>query len=77
MDWGRSYWKKKRPSSAFSTSGTGRNGASVSRTTIGPAPGPPPPCGVLNVLCVLKWTMSKPMSPGRLTPSTALALAPS
>ena len=77
MDWGRSYWKKKRPSSPFSTSGTGRNGASESRTTMGPAPGPPPPCGVLKVLCVLKWTMSKPMSPGRLTPSTALALAPS
>src|SRR5205823_11134821 len=28
----------------------------------GPAPGPPPPCGVENVLCRLRWTTSKPMS---------------
>ena len=27
-------------------------------TPTGPDPGPPPPCGVLNVLCRLKWTMS-------------------
>ena len=37
-----------------------------SETAIGPAPGPPPPCGCVNVLCRLKWTMSKPMSPGRV-----------
>ena len=35
-----------------------------SETAIGPAPGPPPPCGCVNVLCRLKCTMSKPMSPG-------------
>ena len=43
----------------------------------GPAPGPPPPWGVEKVLCRLKWTMSKPMSPGREMPKIALALAPS
>ena len=40
-------------------------------------PGPPPPCGVENDLWVLKWTMSKPMSPGRDTPITAFRFAPS
>ena len=35
-----------------------------SDTAIGPAPGPPPPCGCVKVLCRLKWTMSKPVSPG-------------
>ena len=34
-------------------------------TAIGPAPGPPPPCGPLNVLCGLKCIMSAPKSPGR------------
>ena len=32
---------------------------------MGPAPGPPPPCGPLNVLCGLKCIMSAPKSPGR------------
>ena len=49
----------------------------ASETAIGPAPGPPPPCGWLNDLCRLTWTMSKPMSPGRDWPITALRLAPS
>ena len=48
-----------------------------SDTAIGPAPGPPPPCGWVNVLCRLKCTMSKPMSPGRARPMTALRFAPS
>ena len=48
-----------------------------SDTAIGPAPGPPPPWGWVNVLCRLKWTMSKPMSPGREMPMTALRFAPS
>ncbi len=30
----------------------------------GPSPGPPPPWGWVKDLCRLKWTMSKPMSPG-------------
>ena len=59
------------------TAGTGRNGSSMSRTAIGPPPGPPPPCGCENVLWRLMWTMSKPMSPGREIPQTALRFAPS
>ena len=42
-----------------------------------PGPGPPPPCGVANVLCVLMWTMSNPMSPGRQRPRIAFRFAPS
>ena len=59
----------KRGPAPFSDSirsirGTGRNGSIRSETAIGPAPGPPPPCGWLNDLWRLTWTMSKPMSPG-------------
>ena len=45
-----------------------------SETAIGPEPGPPPPWGCVNDLCRLKWTMSKPMSPGREMPMTALSV---
>ena len=48
-----------------------------SETAIGPEPGPPPPWGWVKDLCRLKCTMSKPMSPGREMPITALRLAPS
>ena len=48
-----------------------------SDTAIGPDPGPPPPWGWVKDLCRLKCTMSKPMSPGRERPMTALRLAPS
>ena len=48
-----------------------------SETAIGPAPGPPPPCGWENDLCRLTWTMSKPMSPGREWPMIAFRFAPS
>ena len=41
------------PSSNATGSGPGRNGASSSVTQTGPEPGPPPPCGVENVLCRL------------------------
>ncbi len=40
------------PASCFTT-GFGRKGARCSFTPIGPLPGPPPPCGWLNVLCRL------------------------
>ena len=33
-------------------------------TPIGPAPGPPPPCGVENVLCRLNCMTSAPMCAG-------------
>ena len=48
-----------------------------SETAIGPAPGPPPPCGWENDLWRLRWTMSNPMSPGRERPMIAFRLAPS
>ena len=46
------------------TWGRGRKGSIRSETAIGPAPGPPPPWGWLKDLWRLRWTMSKPMSPG-------------
>ena len=51
--------------------------ASCWRTAIGPAPGPPPPCGPVNVLWTLKCIMSAPKSPGRVMPRMAFMLAPS
>ncbi len=64
-------------SPSFTTCGSGRNGASAAFTPTGPEPGPPPPCGVAKVLCRLNCMTSKPMSPGRATPSRAFMLAPS
>src|SRR5450631_3398336 len=59
------------------TTGDGRNGTSAWATPTGPAPAPPPPCGIENVLCRLRCMRSKPMSPGRELPISALAFAPS
>src|SRR5947209_15005294 len=61
----------------FSTVGVGRYGSSFDTTPTTPDPGPPPPCGVVKVLCRLKWQTSKPRSPGRVMPRIALRLAPS
>ena len=33
----------------------GRYGARCDRTPTGPTPGPPPPCGMQNVLCRFRW----------------------
>jgi len=57
--------------------GTGRNGSSAFFTATGPAPGPPPPWGVENVLCRLRCMASTPKSPGRAMPTSAFMLAPS
>ena len=57
--------------------GAGRNGARCAATQMGPMPGPPPPCGMQNVLCRLMWQTSAPMSPGRQRPTCAFRLAPS
>jgi hypothetical protein len=55
----------------------GRNGTRWRATPIGPMPGPPPPCGMQNVLCRFKWQTSAPKSPGRATPTIAFMFAPS
>src|SRR3546814_19341864 len=53
----------------------GRYGARCDRTATGPTPGPPPPCGMQNVLCRLRCDPSPPNSPGLASPSRALKLA--
>src|SRR5436190_23706578 len=55
----------------------GRYGARCPRTATGPTPGPPPPCGMQNVLCRLRWDTSAPNRPGLASPTSALRLAPS
>src|SRR5476651_1902360 len=55
----------------------GRNGARCALTPIGPMPGPPPPCGMENVLCRLRWQTSAPISAGLVKPTCAFILAPS
>src|SRR5207237_7745224 len=55
----------------------GRNGARCARTATGPTPGPPPPCGMQNVLCRFRCDTSAPNRPGLANPSSALRLAPS
>src|SRR5437764_15311589 len=55
----------------------GRYGARCARTATGPTPGPPPPCGMQNVLCRLRCETSAPNSPGWASPTSALRLAPS
>ena len=54
---------ERHPPSA-TTYGTGMNGASAADSATGPAPGPPPPCGVEKVLCRLMCMASTPRSPG-------------
>ena len=55
----------------------GRKGARWAATPIGPMPGPPPPCGMQNVLWRLRWQTSAPMKPGEVSPTCAFILAPS
>ena len=45
----------------------GRNGARCARTATGPTPGPPPPCGMQNVLCRFRWRHvgAEPARPGQ------------
>ena len=42
------------------TGWVGRYGARCSATAIGPMPGPPPPCGMENVLWRFRWQTSAP-----------------
>src|SRR6185437_4670749 len=55
----------------------GRNGARWAFAATGPTPGPPPPCGMQNVLCRFRWDTSPPRSAGDATPARAFRLAPS
>jgi hypothetical protein len=47
----------------------GRYGAKCFCTPIGPMPGPPPPCGMQNVLWRLRWQTSAPIKPGLVRPT--------
>src|SRR5439155_3120702 len=58
-------------SPARATTGPGKYGANSAFTHTGPAPGPPPPCGVENVLCGFRWATAKPTSPNRGRPRKA------
>ena len=42
-----------------------------------PDPGPPPPCGMQNVLCRFRWHTSAPIVAGEVSPTCAFMLAPS
>src|SRR3982751_6618400 len=55
----------------------GRNGARWARTAAGPTPGPPPPCGMQNVLCRFRCDTSAPNRPGLAKPTSAFRFAPS
>src|ERR1039457_4831358 len=55
----------------------GRKAARGARTATGPPPGPPPPCGVQNVLCRFRCETPAPNLPGLASPTRALRLAPS
>ena len=55
----------------------GRNGARWAATPMGPMPGPPPPCGIANVLCRLRWQTSAPIEAGLVSPTCAFMFAPS
>src|SRR5678816_1961325 len=62
---------------APSTRWPGRNGARCALHATGPTPGPPPPCGMQNVLCRLRCETSAPKCPGAARPTSALRFAPS
>src|SRR2546426_9226439 len=59
------------------TGWSGRKGARWGATQIGPIPGPPPPCGMQNVLWRFRWHTSAPMSAGRQRPTLAVLVAAS
>ena len=59
---------------AMARAGTARD---ARRRATGPTPGPPPPCGMQNVLCRFRCETSAPNSPGAARPTSAFRLAPS
>src|ERR1700731_3155460 len=58
------------------TPAPGRNAARWARAATGPTPGPPPPCGMQNVLCRFRCDTSAPNQPGRASPTRAFGLPP-
>src|SRR5438128_11866922 len=64
-------------SPARATTGPGTYGANSAFTHTGPAPGPPPPCGVENASCRFGWTTSTRLSPSRPRPRQEFSSAPS
>mmetsp|Transcript_24991 Transcript_24991/g.73094 ORF Transcript_24991/g.73094 Transcript_24991/m.73094 type:complete len:251 (-) Transcript_24991:1773-2525(-) len=65
------------PEASGSATCPGRNGARCLATPMDPTPGPPPPCGMQNVLCRFKWHTSAPINPGLVRPTWAFMFAPS
>src|SRR5271165_590076 len=65
------------PASTASSEPRGRNGARCARAATGPTPGPPPPCGMQNVLCRFRCETSAPNLPGLARPTSAFRFAPS
>ena len=61
----RNRLRRRRPAT---TGWPGRNGARCFATPIGPMPGPPPPCGIANVLCRFRWQTSAPIAAGLVRP---------
>ena len=59
------------------TGWSGRKGAKCFFVKTGPIPGPPPPCGIQNVLWRLIWHTSAPNSAGLHNPIMAFKFAPS
>ena len=57
---------RHRPALSSSVAADGRAGTArgARAPPTGPTPGPPPPCGMQNVLCRLRWLTSAPNSPG-------------
>src|SRR5215207_11140633 len=65
------------PTALSAPSLPGRYGARCDLTATGPTPGPPPPCGMQNVLCRFRCDTSAPKRPGLAYPTRALRFAPS
>src|SRR4051812_31857099 len=65
------------PTAPSAPSVRGRYGARCAFTAHGPTPGPPPPCGMQNVLCRFRCDTSEPHLPGLARPTSAFMFAPS
>ena len=65
---------RRRSSPPDGRAGTARGARA---TPIGPMPGPPPPCGIANVLCRFRWQTSAPIAAGLVSPTCAFMFAPS